>query len=250
MVKVGFSKELDDMLSKPEIDGIGIFIIFITSFFFIFPAFLNQYYWLFFLLSIGIAFVLYFTPNDMKLKNINFLFYFKFIGIFIGSVNLLLCSILMYVNDKNYIPSIAVLFLVVFVALTAIEVIISKNDSNSIKFNNAIRSNIFNVEKNPTFFLDTWSNHIKKKEIKLISTLYDKIMWVFLLPIVPLVLFGKSAVGVSVLLSKYTVGFLEYNFIISIFGFIVFGLALIFNKLAIMGFMTFLQACRINEEYN
>ena len=58
MVKVGFSKELDDMLSKPELDGIGIFIIFITSFFFIFPAFLNQYYWLFFLLSIGIAFVL------------------------------------------------------------------------------------------------------------------------------------------------------------------------------------------------
>ena len=250
MVKVGFSKELDDMLSNPELDGIGIFIIFITSFFFIFPAFLNQYYWLFFLLSIGIALILYFIPNDMKLKNIKFLFYFKFIGIFIGSVNLLLCSILIYVNDKNYVPSIAVLFLVVFIALTVIEVIISKNDSNSTKFNNAIRNNIFNVDNNPTFFLDTWSNHIKKKDIKLISTLYDKIMWVFLLPIVPLALFGKSVAGVSVLLSKYTVGFLEYNFIISIFGFIVFGLALIFNKLAIVGFMTFLQACRISEEYN
>lgn len=39
MVKVGFSKELDDMLSKPEIDGIGIFIIFITSFFSYFQLF-------------------------------------------------------------------------------------------------------------------------------------------------------------------------------------------------------------------
>lgn len=250
MVKVGFSKELDDMLSKPELDGIGIFVIFLTSFFLLFPALLNRYFWTFLLLSVGIAISLYFIPKNIKLRNIKNLFYFKFIGMFIGSMNLIFCSIFMYINNNNYIPSIAVLFMMVFVVLTIIEVIVSKEDTNFIKFNSAIKSNIFNIKGEPTFLLDTWPNHIKKKDIKLILTLYDKMMWIFLLPIIPIVLFGRSASGISVLLSKYTVGFLEYDFVISIFGFIIFGLALIFNKLAILGFMAFLQACKINKEYS
>lgn len=101
MVKVGFSKELDDMLSKPELDGIGIFVIFLTSLFLLFPALLNRYFWTFFLLSVGIAISLYFISKNIKLRNIENLFYFKFIGMFIGSMNLLLCSILMYINNNR-----------------------------------------------------------------------------------------------------------------------------------------------------
>lgn len=248
MVKVEFSTRLNDTLPKPEIDGIGIFIVFLTSLSLIFPALLNRYFWIFFLLSIGVSIFLYFIPKNIKIKNIKNLFYFKFIGVFIGSINLLVCSILMYVNDRNYIPSIAALFIIVFIVLTIMEVIISKKNSNSIKFNNAIKSNIFNIKEQPTFVLDIWSNHIKEKDVKIISTPYDKIMWFFLFPIIPIVFFGKNAVGVSVVLSKYTVGFLEYDFIISVCGFILFGLALIFNKLAIIGFMTFLQAWNISKE--
>lgn len=44
---------------------------------------------------------------------------------------------------------------------------ISKEDSNSINFNSAIKSNIFNIKDEPIFFLDTWPNHIKKRILNL-----------------------------------------------------------------------------------